>query len=161
VGIERRTVYKMENPAVAREWIIRRNCSITPRQLMMVYAVLCSVSLSIATFFTLRGAWYVLGFAVLEMTAVGTAFLHFGRHATDSERLELTKRHLTITLAQAGKERSFHLDPHSTRITSPQSRDELICLDDGLAKVKIGRFLNHARRKEFAEELDRYLLVSN
>ncbi|MGV3741278.1 MAG: DUF2244 domain-containing protein [Burkholderiaceae bacterium] len=151
----------MENPAVAREWTIRRNCSITPRQLLMVYVVLCSVSFSIAIIFALRGAWYVLGFAVLEMTAVGVAFLHYGRHATDSERLELGPRSLTVTLFQAGGERRFHLNLHTIRIASPQSRDELISLEDGLVKVAVGRFLNHARRKEFAAELECCLSASN
>jgi uncharacterized membrane protein len=157
VGIERQTVYKMKNPAVAREWIIKRNCSITPKQLLMVYAVLCSVSLSIAIFFTLRGAWYVLGFAVLEMAAVGIAFLHFGRHATDGEHLELTDRHLVVKLTQSGKERCFYLEPHSIRIDLPRSRDGLIRLEDGSARVEIGRFLNYSKRREFAAELGHYL----
>jgi uncharacterized membrane protein len=159
-GIERQTVYKMENTAVAQEWIIKRNCSITPKQLLMVYAVLCTVSLSIALFFTARGAWYVLGFAVLEMAAVGVAFLHFGRHAMDREHLELTDRLLAIKLVQAGKERRFHLDPHSTRIAMPRSRDELISLEDKLVRVEVGRFLNHSKRQEFAAELRHCLSAS-
>jgi uncharacterized membrane protein len=147
----------MENPAGAREWIIKRNCSITPKQLLMVYAALCSVSLSIAIFFTVRGAWYVLGFAVLEMTAVGMAFLHFGRHATDSERLELTEYLLVVKLSRGGKECCFHLEPHSTRIEPPRSRDGLISLEDGSVRVEIGQFLNHSKRREFAAELCRCL----
>ncbi len=151
----------MENPAAVRQWIIKRNCSITPRQLLMVYAVLGSVSLSIAIFFTLRGAWYVLGFAVLEMAAVGAAFLNFGRHAADSERLELTKNDLIVTLLLAGKERSFRFNPRTTHIALPRTRDELVGLEDGLAKVAVGRFLDHARRKEFAVELKCCLSASN
>lgn len=143
----------MENPAVAREWVIKRNCSITPRQLLMVYAVLCLVSLSIAIIFTLRGAWYVLGFAVMEMTAVGLAFLHFGRHATDGEHVALNESQLTVVVAQAGKERRFQLDPHFTHIALPRSHEELIGLEDKLVKVEIGRFLNHSKRREFAAEL--------
>lgn len=160
VGIKRRTVYKMENAAVAQEWVIKRNCSITPKQLLMVYAVLCTVSFSIAMLFTARGAWYVLGFAVLEMAAVGGAFLHFSRHAMDREHLELTDRLLAIKLVQAGKERRFQLDPHFTRIAMPRSRDELIKLEDKLVRVEVGRFLNHSKRQEFAAELRHCLSAS-
>jgi uncharacterized membrane protein len=115
------------------------------------------VSFSIATFFTVRGAWHILGFAVLEMSAVGIAFLHFARHATDSEHLELTDRLLVVTLIQRGKERCFYLELHSVRLELPRSRDGLICLEDGTAKVEIGRFLSHSKRREFAAELGCYL----
>lgn len=157
MGIRRPTVSKMEKSAADREWIIKRNCSITPKQLLMVYAILSLVSLSIAVVFAVRGAWYVLGFALLEMAVVGMAFLHFGRHALDGERLELTDRLLTVSLTQAGNEQCFHLDPYSTRIVVLRSHDGLISVEDGLVRVEIGRFLNRAKRQELAAELRRCL----
>lgn len=53
-----------------QEWVLRRNCSITPRQLVLVYAALCFVSLAIAMIFAVRGAWVILGFALVEMSAL-------------------------------------------------------------------------------------------
>jgi uncharacterized membrane protein len=150
----------MEKSAAAREWIFKRNCSITPRQLLMVYAILCSVSFSIAVAFAARGAWYVLGFALLEMVVVGAAFLHFGRHAMDRERLELTGHRLTVGLTKTGNEQCFHLNPHSARIVLQRSRDGLISLEDGLVKVEVGRFLSRAERQEFATELRHCLSAS-
>jgi hypothetical protein len=52
----------------------------TRRRRRVAGAFRCSVvtgreaSLMMATFFTVRGAWYVLGFAILEIAAVGLAF---------------------------------------------------------------------------------------
>ena len=45
-----------------REWILKRNCSIAPRQLAWVFAILCTVSLTVALGFTLHGAWTILFF---------------------------------------------------------------------------------------------------
>lgn len=160
VDIEWPIVSKMENSPAAREWIIKRNCSITPRQLLMVYAMLCSVSFFIAIVFAVRGAWYVLGFALLEMAVVGTAFLHFGRHAMDRERLELAGRVLKVSVIQAENEQYFHLDPHLTRVSLQRSRSGLIRLEDGLVSVEIGRFLNRAKRHEFSAELRHCLSAS-
>ncbi|HWV62442.1 MAG TPA: DUF2244 domain-containing protein, partial [Oxalicibacterium sp.] len=34
-----------------REWLLRRNCSISPRQLAKAYAILCTASLAVAIYF--------------------------------------------------------------------------------------------------------------
>ena len=60
----------------ALQWLLQRNCSITPRQLGWVYASLCVVSLLIGGFFMMSGAPAVLAFAGLELLAVG---LEIGR----------------------------------------------------------------------------------
>ena len=66
-------------------WRLRRNCSVTPSQLIAFYLMLCTVSLVIGGFFWYQGAPFVLGFAGLELLAVGVAFLVYARHATDRE----------------------------------------------------------------------------
>ena len=38
------------------QWVLRRNCSIAPRQLVIVYLSLCAVSLAIAAGFWMRSA---------------------------------------------------------------------------------------------------------
>ncbi|MBM3386196.1 MAG: DUF2244 domain-containing protein, partial [Betaproteobacteria bacterium] len=52
-------------------WSLRRNCSVSPAQLGRVYLMLCGGSLSIGVFFWLQGAPFVLGFAGLELLALG------------------------------------------------------------------------------------------
>jgi uncharacterized membrane protein len=141
----------------SREWVLKRNCSISPRQLTMVYAALCSISFAVAAFFTLRGAWYVLGFAILEMAAVGLAFLQFGRHATDREHIALIDDYLLVELIQAEQSRQFRLDPRYTRVELPDERGGLIELEGGGMRVEIGRFLTEWKRREFAQELRQVL----
>jgi uncharacterized membrane protein len=136
-----------------REWVLKRNCSISPRQLATVYAALCSVSLGIATFFTVRGAWYVLGFAILEMSALGLAFLHYARHATDREHIALIDDCLLVELIQAEHARQFWLDPRRARVEPPGAQHELIGLEANGLRVEVGRFLTEWKRREFAQEL--------
>lgn len=137
----------------SREWILKRNCSITPRQLAMVYLALCSVSLTVAVLFTLRGAWYILGFAVLELAAVGLAFFHYGRHATDRERIVLSEDTLLIELIEAEQASPHRLNLRTARVGLPESHRGLIVVEAAGTRVEIGRFLTNWRRREFAREL--------
>ncbi|HWI10324.1 MAG TPA: DUF2244 domain-containing protein, partial [Burkholderiaceae bacterium] len=59
----------------ALQWLLERNCSTTPRQMMGFYASLCLVSLAIGVFFWMQGASLVMPFASLEILAVGVALL--------------------------------------------------------------------------------------
>lgn len=142
---------------VKREWTLSRNCSITPRQLGLAYAALCAVSLCVAIFFTWRGAWYVLGFSVLELVAVGSAFLLYARHATDRERIALTDDCLLVELIQVERVRQYRLDPQWIRVDMPESRSRLIGLESRGTRVEVGRFLTEYIRREFARELRRTL----
>ena len=136
-----------------REWILKRNCSISPRQLAKAFAVLCLISLMVATFFTVRGAWYVLGFAVIEMSAVGWAFFRFARHATDREHIALIDEYLLVELIQTEHTRQFRLDKRRIRVAPPLSRSGLISLEADGTRVEVGRFLTEWKRREFAREL--------
>jgi uncharacterized membrane protein len=136
-----------------REWNLKQNCSISPRQLAQAYAGLCAASLMVATYFTLHGAWVVLVFAVLEMTAVAAAFLYFGRHATDREHIALCDANLIVELVRADQTQRFKLDPRRTRVDMPGFQRGLIGLEANGARVEVGRFLTHRKRHEFAREL--------
>ncbi len=136
-----------------REWILKQNCSISPRQLAKAYAGLCAASFIVATYFTLHGAWLVLVFAVLEMTAVAAAFLYFGRHATDREHIALSDAGLIVELVRAEQTRRFRMDPRVTHVEMPGFKHSLIGLEANGARVEVGRFLTDRKRHEFAREL--------
>lgn len=140
-----------------QEWILKRNCSITPRQLLLAYGVMCGMSLAVAGFFLWLGAWYVLGFSVLEMGAVGCAFLFFARHATDREYIALGQEWLWVELIEAEQAVCYQLNARTARIQAPAAHYRLIAIEASGRRVEIGRFLTTARRRQFAQELDRAL----
>lgn len=140
-----------------REWILKRNCSIAPRQLAWVYAILCAVSLAVALAFTVHGAWTILVFSVIELTAVGIAFLVYARHATDHEYVALDDDHVVVEVTQAGKTDRTTLDVRRAQVELPQGRTDLVVLEADGTRVAAGRFLDEWKRREFARELQREL----
>ncbi len=97
-------------------------------------------------------------FAVLEMAAVATAFVYFGRHATDRECIALNEAELVVELVRAEKISQFRLDPWRTRVAMPALRHGLIGLEGNAGRVEVGRFLTERKRREFARELNQELL---
>ena len=118
---------------------------------------LCVASLLVATYFVMHGAWLVMVFAMLEMTAVAAAFIYFGRHATDRECISLSDAGLLVELVQAERSLSYRLDPRRTRVAIPEPRQRLIRLEANGERVEVGRYLTERKRQEFAQELNREL----
>jgi uncharacterized membrane protein len=141
---------------MAHTWILKRNCSLTPRQSAAAYALLCTGSFGVALFFLLQGFWMVLAFSVLEMGAVGWALLHYARHALDVERIALTEGALLVDRVDAGRRSQFRLDPVRTRVTPPLARrQKLIRLESPATCVEIGSFVSEPIRQQVAQELAR------
>lgn len=142
------------------EWLLKRNCCLSPRQLGLSYAVLFFLSFLVASIFTLHGAWYVFAFATVEMAAVAVAFLHYARHATDHEHIVLVDGCLLIERVQADRTQQIRLDPRWTRIAIPGNARELIGLEARGVKIEVGCFVTEAKRRQIAREL-RQELQSN
>lgn len=132
---------------------MKRNCSIAPRQLALAYSVLCSSSLLVAVLFAVHGAWYVLPFSILELSAVGFAFFLYARHATDREHIALHDDCLLVELIEVERVSRFTLDPRHTRIELPAMRAALVSLEADGIRVEVGRFLTERKRREFARDL--------
>jgi uncharacterized membrane protein len=141
-------------PVIApQQWVLKRNCSITPRQLGGIYAALCGASLGVALLCAWQGAWFVLMFAVLELGAVGAAFLIYARHATDADYLALAPDALEVEIVQGAIVKKFKFDPRRTRVEVANSRQGLVVLEDSGARVEVGRFLTQWKRRELAQQL--------
>jgi len=126
----------------------------------MVYALISLTSLLVAIVSTLRGAWFVLGFSVVELVAVGWAFLHYARHASDREQIALVNHLLSVELIQAEQSRRYCLDARSTRIDLSALDRGVIGLEEAGVRVEVGRFLVRSRRRQFANELQGALELS-
>jgi uncharacterized membrane protein len=136
------------------EWLMKRNCSMTPRQALLVYALLCAATLSIALVFTLRGAWMVLAFALIEISAVGAALLHYCRHALDHERILLNAGCLLVERADGARHSEVRLDPGHARVSLPDTgMRTLVIIEARGVRVEIGRYLTPPARLELVRAL--------
>lgn len=136
-----------------QEWILKRNCSLSPSQLGKAYACLCFMSLAAGAFFLLHGAWQVFAFSLLEMAAVGIAFIHYGRHATDHEHVVLMDGFVLIECVCAGKTKRIELNAYWIKFTPPSASNALIHLEAKGVKIELGRYVTEGKRKQIAEEI--------
>lgn len=149
------TVVTMDRPSTdpARRWTLRRNCSLTPRQVAYAYAVLGSASFAVGLAFLLRGVWVVLAFTLVEQSLVGLALLAYARHATDHETICLTDAALLVECVEADRHRSARFDPAATRVVVDGGRRAVVRLESRGVAVEVGRFVDDARRRQLAREL--------
>ena len=136
-----------------REWLFKRNCSLTPRQLGLSYLVLFATSSAVTSISVLCGAWVVLAYFLLEMLAAAVAWFVYARHATDHECLTLTDTCLLVDQVEAGRSHMVRLDPRQTCIIAPAGYGALVRLEAPGVKVEVGRHVLPSRRHLLADEL--------
>lgn len=141
-----------EEPDV-RIWLLKRNCSMTPTQLGIAYAILAMLSLSVAGFFWWFGAVMVLPFAALELLVLGVAFLLYCRHATDQERIRLQPDRVIVEWETGGKLLRRDLPREWVRVQSGIRRGELVSLTASGQTVQVGRYVRPDLRDQLAAEL--------
>lgn len=140
-----------------QEWLLKRNCSLTPGQLAWIFSGLAVVSMTIAGAFAAQGAWLVVPFACLEVLALGVAFVIYARHAADYERIVLSPDRLLVETCRGERLRQESWAPAWTRVQYTGARRELIGLVAAGRRVDVGRFVSEASRGDLARQLRRQL----
>ncbi len=135
------------------QWVLRRNCSMTPTQLVAFYLSLCIWSLAIAGAFWWRGATLVMPFAWLEVLAVGAALLVYSRHASDRERVVLTPGRLRVECTLGRRTSQVEFAPAWVRVEPAHGDRSLIQISGEGKQIAIGRFVRPELRRALAEEL--------
>jgi uncharacterized membrane protein len=139
---------------------LRRNVSITPRQLLGAYALLSCLSLLVAAGFWSQGVAAVGLFAGLELLGVGVALLVVARHAGDRETITLTDRDVSV---------ERHIGPAVERVTfrAEWVRVEPVADDGSLVELsgegrsmRVGRHVRSELRLALAQELRRALRLA-
>ena len=123
----------------------------------MAYGLICTVVLVISSAFAYMGVWFVFGFGLIEIAALGIALYYYARHATDQEQIALSADCLLIEWIEAGQHLSVTLDPTWTRIVIPDRRRTLIALESKGVKVEVGAFVSEQIRRRVATELHQQL----
>ena len=139
------------------EWLLRRNCSLSPSQLIFFYISLCVVSLGIAAFFWNMGATMVMPFAWLELTAVGVALLFYARHASDGEKIMLHDGRLVVELEVAGQTRRAEFNSQWVRVEPARGDGSLISVSGQGRSVSVGRHVRPELRPALARDIRRAL----
>ncbi|MBU0603471.1 MAG: DUF2244 domain-containing protein [Gammaproteobacteria bacterium] len=126
----------------------------TPRALMAFFLVTAALSLLIASAWAFAGAWWVLPFAGIEISALGIAFIAFGRRVGDFERIHLDDDRLIVEVCEKARLSRHEFVPAwavvETRRAGPGSEVFVRCRD---RQVAVGRYLDGPARELLAREL--------
>ena len=142
----------------ALAWHLRRNCSVTPRQLGGWYATLCLLSLLIGSGFWVLGMPLVLAFAGLELLAVGVALLVSARHALAGETVRLQGGRLSVERECAGRRETLDFGgAPRVRIRTLAHEQDLIELQAPGRRLSVGRHVRPQWRCALAGEMRRAL----
>ena len=143
-------------------WMLKRNCSASPQQLALVFGSIVLLSFLIGAAFAAFGLWLVLPFVGLELLAVAVAFVCYGRHAADFERIEFGGGEVRVERHEGGQvDRSRFVLPW-TRVELDEAgrgwmrRVRLFIVARG-TRVEVGRHLPEPRRRQLAQELKQAL----
>ena len=134
-------------------WFLRRNCSVTPKQLGWLYLSLCVLSLGIGTAFWFQGAKLILPFAWAELMAVGAAFFVYARHATDGERIYLHGSQLVVELENGGKLERAEFRRDWVRVEPRAGERSLIEVSGQGCSIDVGRYVRQELRPDLAREI--------
>jgi uncharacterized membrane protein len=134
-------------------WVMRRNCSLAPRQVLAAYLALCTVSLSIAAVFAWFGAVPVLYFAGLELALLGIAFLAYARHAADHEMITLRNSLLSVEHHCGNRVERSEFRTEWLRVEPAQGQGSLLELSGAGRSTRVGRYLRPEWRQMLAREL--------
>lgn len=135
------------------QWLLKRNCSVTPAQLLGLFMSLSVVSLGIATFFWFQGATLVMPFAWAELLAVGVAFTVYARHARDGEKISLEGGQLVVELETAGRLRREEFNREWVRVEPKGGDGSLIEVSGQGRTVQVGRHVRPELRPALAREI--------
>jgi uncharacterized membrane protein len=145
---------RLEDSAVqGMQWVMKRNCSITPHDMVIVYLSLCVVSLAIAGGFWWAGAPTVMAFAGLELALLGVALVAYARHATDCETITLAGRELAIEHRCGVGVESSRFRAEWVRVEPARDDASLVEVSGEGQRACVGRYLRPEWRAQLAQEL--------
>lgn len=134
-------------------WEMRRNCRLTPRQLLAGYAALCGFHAVLSLLFWRWGVPLVAPFAALEMMALGAALLAYARHAADRECIVLQPGRLVVEQQVGARLHRTEFDTAWVRVQPPRGPRELLTLAGPGVELRLGRHVRAPLRRAVALEL--------
>ena len=140
-----------------RTWLMKRNCSLTPKQVGWFYASICAFSFLIAGFFLALGIWMVIIFTSLDILALTFALYIYTRHALDYEKISIDDKVLVVEQSWGGKLKTHVFTTLWTRLEREGFKGRrlaLICSDHSLP---IGLFVRQDQFELFEQELKAHL----
>jgi uncharacterized membrane protein len=138
--------------------VLRKNCTLSPKQFGSAIIFVGGLSLVIAILWAVNGIWFILPFACIECIALLVAFCVYSRHATDFEKVVLTKSEICLEREIGGMSKSFKIPRDWVRARFERNEDGgLVFFKSGNTELRVGRFVSIKKRALFFDEIKGFL----
>ena len=138
------------------EFYLKRNCSISPIQLAIIFIFLGIISIVIGVIFYSLGATLILPFSFVEVFALVAAYFYNALHANDYERLKVDSQHVYFESKYGRIFREENFLRSLTRVL-PSDNNELINLSQGQRNIYFGKNIHVRLRPALELEIKRVL----
>ena len=129
-----------------KRWQMRRNCALSPKQLLWFYIALVCLSLLVAVGFLLAGIWVIPIFTALELSAVTIGFLIYCRHALDCETIEIDGKRLIVKKFISYQEAVYEFNTQWVKIEPPEQASKTFHISQSNLRVELGQFLRQEQQ---------------
>jgi uncharacterized membrane protein len=102
-------------------WLMKRNCSFSPKRVGVFHLSIVCFSLLVATYFLLIGVWMVIIFTSIEILALTFALYIYSRHALDYEKITIVGKQLLFERGWGGKLQSHEFNAIWTKLIRSES----------------------------------------
>jgi uncharacterized membrane protein len=138
------------------EFCLKRNISISPIHLALIFIFLGSISILIGTIFYLLGATSILPFSFIEVFALVAAYFYNALHANDFERLRVESQNIYFESKFGLKYREENFLKSLARIV-PNEHNNLINLAQGQRTIYFGKNIHTSLRSLLEMEIKQAL----
>ena len=138
-------------------FVLSPNCSISWRELVLLYLLTCVVALAVGLFFTLQGLWLVLPFSGLEMLALGAGLYLISRKVHRKEVIILDQNRTRIEKGVVRADQFWEFETSWLRLIDEKSETlnprRKLALGSHGEFVEVGDFLDNLEKDELAFQL--------
>jgi uncharacterized membrane protein len=127
------------------ELYLKRNCSISPTLLAVIFIFLGLISVVIGVGFYFMGATLILPFSLLEVFALVAAYFYNALHANDFERLRVDSKNVFFQSKFGLKYREENFIKSLARVL-PSEHQNLINLSQGQKNIHFGKYIHSSVR---------------
>ena len=142
-------------------WHLKRNISISPSQLALIFGALGLLSLIIGFAFYWVGASLILPFSLVEIAVLLVAYIYNAIHANDYETLTLNGNVIQVESKIGLKLNHMQFVSSLTRVDTLDHMNQLIQLKQGQKDTYFGRYVHANLRPLLAKQISSRLLSNH
>ena len=140
-----------------RTWLMKRNCSFSPKQVGLFYLSIVSFSLLVAFYFLFIGVWMIIIFTTIEILALTIALYIYSRHALDYEKITIIGKQLLFERSWGGKVQLEEFNTVWTKLVHKKEGRRDLVFATSTKEVPIGYFVVANEQEQFERDLGSYL----